>query len=179
MTSDFIERLRSAFDHRSMADIARQLGLPHATIRNYFQGRLPSPEVLIKIANQTNISLNWLLTGTGEMYAGYSNRMSFETILERKIEEIVERKLATAHTHDAVQDLGTVDEQPEFDVETALQKFNDPQLVMSAWFRHEGRKYPKDYSVIFFQGWDSYSEEERVEAISDAKKVLDRTLKKK
>ena len=179
MAANFIERLKLAFDHRSMADIARQVDLPHATIRNYFQGRLPSPEVLIKIANQTNISLNWLLAGTGEMYAGYSNRMDIGRFLENKIEEIVERKLAAANVRDTVQDLGTVDEQPEFNIENALTKFSDPQLVMNAWFRHEGRKYPKDYAVIFFQGWDSYSDDERIEAIRDAKKVLDRTLKKK
>lgn len=178
MATDFIERLKLAFDHRSMADIARQLDLPHATIRNYFQGRLPSPEVLIKIANETNISLNWLLVGTGEMYAGYSDRMDLGRLLERKIEEMIDRRLA-GQTRDTVQDLGTVDEQPEFDVEAALGKFNDPQLVMNAWFRHEGRRYPKDYAVIFFQGWDSYTDEERIEAVRDAKKVLDRTLKKK
>jgi transcriptional regulator with XRE-family HTH domain len=51
-----------------MADIARRIGsYRHATIRNYFQGRLPAPEVLIKIANETNVSLNWLLTGDGEI----------------------------------------------------------------------------------------------------------------
>jgi hypothetical protein len=111
------------------------------------------------------------------MYASYGHRMDLGFLLERKIEEIVEKKLAAGHVRDTVQDLGTVDEQPEFDVEAALGKFSDPQLVMNAWFRHEGRKYPKDYSVIFFQGWDSYTDEERVEAIRDAKKVLDRTLK--
>jgi hypothetical protein len=49
---------------------------------------------------------------------------------------------------------------------------------MNEWFKHEGRKYPKDYAVIFFQGWESYSEDERIEALRDAKKVLDRTLTK-
>ncbi|MBL8183167.1 MAG: hypothetical protein JNL64_16350, partial [Blastocatellia bacterium] len=51
MSDEFIERLKLAFGHGSMADIARRLELPHATIRNYFGGRLPAPDVLIKIAN--------------------------------------------------------------------------------------------------------------------------------
>jgi transcriptional regulator with XRE-family HTH domain len=177
MATEFTERLKLAFDFASMADIARKLGLPHATVRNYFQGRLPSPDVLIKIANQTNISLNWLLTGFGEMYAGPRRELDLGRFLEEKIEEIVERKLATRR-HDGVQDLGTVDEQPAFDVEAALIKLNDPQLVMNAWFQHEGRDYPKDYGIVFFRGWETYSDDEKLDAIRDAKKVLDRTLKK-
>jgi hypothetical protein len=61
----------------------------------------------------------------------------------------------------------------------AVQKLDDPQKVMNKWFRHEGRKYPQDYGVAFFAGWESYTEDEKVEAIRDAKKVLDRTLKRK
>ena len=65
MSEEFIQRLQRAFDYASMAEIARRIGVPHATVRNYFQGRLPAPDVLIKIANETNVSLNWLLTGKG------------------------------------------------------------------------------------------------------------------
>jgi len=67
-------------------------------------------------------------------------------------------------------DEGTVD---------AVETLDDPQKIMNKWFRHEGRKYPNDYGVVFFAGWESYSPEEKVEAIRDAKKVLDRTLKRK
>ena len=70
MTEKFQDRLKQVFDNASMAEIARRLELPHATVRNYFQGRMPAPEVLIKIANETNVSLNWLLTGKGELFAG-------------------------------------------------------------------------------------------------------------
>ena len=41
------------------------------------------------------------------------------------------------------------------------------------------REYPEDYGVVFFQGWSSYSKAEKIEAVRDAKKVLDRTLKAK
>src|SRR5690606_18488924 len=61
MALTFQERLSSAFGNASMAEIARRINAPHATVRNYFQGRMPAPEVLIKIANETNVSLNWLL----------------------------------------------------------------------------------------------------------------------
>ena len=59
MNTDFTERLKQAFDHATMAEIARRIDVPHATIRNYFQGRMPAPDVLIKIAGNTGVSLNW------------------------------------------------------------------------------------------------------------------------
>ena len=172
---NFSQRLSEAFGFATMAEIARRIGVPHATIRNYFQGRLPAPDVLIKIANETNVSLNWLLSGTGEMYLTGREPLNFDKILERKIEEVLERKLAPPSAE--VPNLGTIDEPPPFDVETAITQYNDPQRVVSEWFRYEGRRAPKDFGVIFFQGWESYSDSEKAEAVKDAKKVLDRALR--
>ena len=176
MNEEFQERLKKMFNFATMADIARIIEVPHATVRNYFSGRLPAPEVLMKIANATNISLNWLLLGQGEMYAAKRRSLDLNGLLEDKIDEILEKKLGPQSA--PIQDLGTVDSPPAFDVESAVRKTADPQKVMNDWFRYEGRKYPKDYSVIFFQGWESYSDEERIEALRDAKKVLDRALRK-
>ena len=101
--------------------------------------------------------------------------LDFDRFLERKIEEILERKLAPPSSE--VQNLGTIDEPPPFDIEAAIAKFNDPQRVVSEWFKYEGRRAPKDFGVIFFQGWESYSDAEKAEAVKDAKKVLDRALR--
>src|SRR6185369_7527133 len=176
MNEEFQERLKKMFNFATMADIARIIEVPHATVRNYFSGRLPAPEVLMKIANATNISLNWLLLGQGEMYAGKRRQLDINRLLEDKIDEILERKLG-AQTM-PVLNLGTIDSRPPFDVENAVRKYSDPQKVMNEWFKHEGRRVPKDYAVIFFQGWESFNEDERIEALRDAKKVLDRSLKK-
>ncbi|MBX3244833.1 MAG: helix-turn-helix domain-containing protein [Acidobacteria bacterium] len=178
MSDGFSTRLQMAFDQASMAEIARQIQVPHATVRNYFQGRMPAPEVLIKIANATNVSLNWLLTGAGEMYIPGARSIDLGQILEEKIGEIVDRKLARQQLGD-VQELGRIDEAPRFDVREAVETLGDPHRVMSEWFRHEGREYPQDYGIVFFQGWETYSPEEKVEAVRDAKKVLDRTLRNK
>lgn len=178
MSSEFTDRLSQAFDGASMADIARKIGVPHATIRNYFGGRLPSPEVLIKIAAETNVSLNWLLLGNGQMYMSGAEPIDLNKILDRRIEEILERKLAgIAET--PIQNLSVVDAKSAFDVEAAIVRLGDPHKVMSEWFGHEGRSYPQDFGLAFFQGWDSFTKQERTEAILDAKKVLDRTLKKR
>ena len=97
-------------------------------------------------------------------------------IIDRRIEEIVDRKLAARAGE--VQQLGDIDVAPAFDVAAAVHEHGDPHAVMSEWFQHEGREYPADFGVVFFQGWESYSPSEKVEAIRDAKKVLDRTLRK-
>lgn len=58
-----------AFRGDSLPKIAEKLGVNYHTLRNWAKGRsdIPSSE-LIKIAEMTTISLNWLLTGQGEMY---------------------------------------------------------------------------------------------------------------
>ena len=175
---EFQDRLARIFDYGTMAEIARRLDLPHATIRNYFGGRLPSPEVLIKIADATNVSLNWLLSGKGEMYAGKPKGLDIGIVLEERIAEIVDRKLAERFDPASLRVID--DEQaPSFDLEDAIERFRDPNRVMSEWFLFEGREYPQDFGVVFFQGWESFSAAERLDALRDAKKVLDRTLSKK
>ena len=58
-----------------------------------------------------------------------------------------------------------------------MLRLDDPQAVMGEWFRHESRDYPQDYGVIFFGGWETSSLQNKIEAVIDAKKVLDRSLK--
>lgn len=175
MSKEFTDRLKRAFGYGTMADIARQLGVPHATIRNYFQGRLPAPEVLIKIANETNVSLNWLLAGKGEMYVSGATA-DIGRLIDERIDELIARKLSQ-NTDAAVQELGGFDARKPFDIESAVRRYGDPERIMSEWFHHDGRDYPADFGIVFFQGWESYTPDERVEAVRDAKKVLDRTLR--
>lgn len=178
MNKDFTERLKRAFEFASMAEVARQIDVPHATVRNYFQGRMPAPEVLIKIANQTHVSLNWLLTGVEPMFLGEARPASFDRFLNERISEVVDQILAVRGIA-PVEDLGTIDEPPAFDIVNAVNRLADPHMVMSEWFRYEGREYPADFGVVFFKGWESFDPEEKIDAVRDAKKVLDRTLRRK
>ena len=53
-------------------------------------------------------------------------------------------------------------------------------FIAQVWFISSKRiKTHQNLGIMFFQGWESYTERERLEAIRDAKKVLDRTLKSK
>lgn len=93
VNSEYVERLNIAFDNERMSDVARLLDIPHATVRNYYQGRLPASEVLVKIANKTGISLNWLLTGKGDQYTGEVGHVSLGKFIEDKIGEMIDQKL--------------------------------------------------------------------------------------
>lgn len=175
MNREFIARLSSAFNNESMADVARRLKIPHATVRNYYQGRLPASEVLIKIANETGVSLNWLLMGTGDKYAGEAAPIGLGRFLEEKIGQMIDQKMAV-HNNYKYADPGVMDAGTDFDVEEAVRRLNDPQKVMNEWFRHENREYPQDYGVVFFRGWETFSARDKIEAVIDAKRVLDRSL---
>lgn len=65
----------------------------------------------------------------------------------------------------------------DFDITAAIRSLNEPHLIMNDWFQFEGRDYPQDFGVAFFKGWESFGFEEKVEALRDAKRVLDRSLK--
>ena len=94
MSAGFTERLKQAFDQATMAEVARRIDVPHATIRNYFQGRMPAPDVLIKIAENTGVSLNWLLTGKGPMYVAGERPVDLDRLIEERVVSIVQRLLA-------------------------------------------------------------------------------------
>jgi transcriptional regulator with XRE-family HTH domain len=171
---DYVDRLNKVFGNASMAEVARRLEVPHATVQNYYRkGRLPATEVLIKIAEVTNVSLNWLLTGKGDMYAIHRPPMGLGQFIEEKIGEMIEQRVAgiSGGARTPAASAG------EFDVAEAVLRLDDPSEVMRQWLQYEGREYPEDYGVVFFRGWESFSTEEKIEAIKDAKRVLDRSLR--
>jgi transcriptional regulator with XRE-family HTH domain len=171
MDKDFVARFRKTFDNATIATIARRLGIPHATVSNYYKsGRLPAPDVLIKIAAETGVSLNWLLLGTGDMYAGTRPPTPLGKFLEEKIGEMIDQRI------DQLSKPALKRARPTFDVEAAVATFDDPERVMSEWFAFEGRKYPSDFGVVFFRGWENLLPIDKVAAVRDAKRVLDRSL---
>jgi transcriptional regulator with XRE-family HTH domain len=66
---NFAHRLKLVFPGQSVAEIARKLGVPHPTVSNYFKhNRVPATEILTKIADETDVSLTWLLTDKGPQW---------------------------------------------------------------------------------------------------------------
>jgi len=90
----FSHRLMEACQAKTVADVARKLQVPHPTARNYVQeGRLPSAEILIRIADETNVSLDWLLLGIGAKQKTKSNWSAvdlFDTADRKIVQDIAD-----------------------------------------------------------------------------------------
>lgn len=89
MTNTFEDRLRESFTDSGLPEIAKMLGVNYHTLRNWAKERNDIPRAtLIKIADSTNISLNWLLTGRGEKYSNPQQRIGLEEMFEVRMREI-------------------------------------------------------------------------------------------
>ena len=66
--SVFVSRLVELFGTRKPAEIGRKLNIDYQTAKNYLGGRKPNAEVLEKIVEVTDVSLNWLLMGQGPKF---------------------------------------------------------------------------------------------------------------
>lgn len=170
----FSSRFRKLFEFATMSEVSKRLNVPHATVRNYYHGRLPAPDILIKIANETGVSLTWLLTGSGEMYLTAAGGRDLGRALEGLIVSIVDRRLAEIERDKKKPAKSTLG----FDLDVAVRRHNDPKVILNEWYEFEGEKPPKDFGVVFFRGWETFTTDEKVEAVRDARRVLDRSKKK-
>ncbi len=65
------KRIRAIRGGMTQTDFARVLGVKKQNyISRYEHGRIPSPGLLVKIAEQGKVSVDWLLTGRESRYAG-------------------------------------------------------------------------------------------------------------
>jgi transcriptional regulator with XRE-family HTH domain len=67
--SNMAARLRTTFPGMSAAQMAERLGISADEAAHYLNGVLPATEVLVKIAEETGVSLTWLLTNQGPQWA--------------------------------------------------------------------------------------------------------------
>ncbi|HFS7987239.1 TPA: helix-turn-helix domain-containing protein [Klebsiella pneumoniae] len=58
------DRIKTLFKGRSLRKVSLDWDLPYSTLNNYFsRSATPSVDVLVKISELENVSLNWLATG--------------------------------------------------------------------------------------------------------------------
>ena len=56
----------SGKDKRNQADFAALIGMPTSTLNGYLKsGKIPNPEYLIRISEESGFHITWLLTGKG------------------------------------------------------------------------------------------------------------------
>jgi len=58
-----IQRLMRAFD-LNQKQLATKLNITQPAVSKYLQGRIPPADVLLHIAHLTEVSMEWILTGT-------------------------------------------------------------------------------------------------------------------
>lgn len=88
--------------------------------------------------------------------------------LDQFVKQLVSEQLRT-QTETPVQELGTVD---EFDVRAAVERYDDPYLVMRDWYAHDKLNYMPD--VIDASGWEGLSVEEKVQQLTGLRRIQDR-----
>lgn len=171
--SEFGIRLKQAFEPLNNKEIAAKLGVVPSAVQNYLGGRMPDGSTLLRISQLTGCDIHWLLTGENSHDVNQQpvEPISLDSVFERRMREIVREELRASGS---VQDLGSVD---EFDLETAVERYDDPQAIMAEWFRHDGLQPPEDYGIVFFKGWKTFSKAEKADALRDARRVLNRSKK--
>lgn len=65
----FLDRLKELIaTSPSDAAFARECGIPNSTLASWLRGTAPAMKQLVLIAKAKGVSLDWLITGRGEMY---------------------------------------------------------------------------------------------------------------
>jgi hypothetical protein len=68
--TEFVERFIEVCGTSEPSKVQKLLDVSYQAAKNYLQGRLPDSYVLKTISERTPYSINWLLTGQGEKFAG-------------------------------------------------------------------------------------------------------------
>jgi hypothetical protein len=142
-------RILDTLGAKNAAEAARTLGLSKQSVYDWRKS-VPGLENLLKIAQSGNASLHWLLTGEGERYImpSVTGKFSFDDLLETRIREIVREEMHSAAV--PVQEIGLID---EFDIEAAIEKYDQPGLVLRDWYLHDHIDMPGIESTAF-SGWE-------------------------
>ena len=106
--SKFQKRFITACGTANARVISDYLDISYQAAKNYLNGRLPEPKVLIKIAEKTPYSVHWLLTGEGDRFVDHSKKSEAEllasvlseiadaSILRKMFEVISDERIAAA-----------------------------------------------------------------------------------
>ena len=60
------ERIRSVRGDKTQTEFAKEIGVKKQNyISRYERGRIPSPDLLVRIAEMGKVTVDWILTGKG------------------------------------------------------------------------------------------------------------------
>ena len=138
-------RLRLLVGHDSVLGFARRMGLRESLVRKYLLGSKPGADKLQVIAEKTGCSVDWLLFGTGEMYANPEmdpRRMEDEEPVELERPDWIYLPL---YDIAAGAGYGTFVDEPEEAVEEVIG-------FSQLWIRRMFSTSPEGLSLIHVRG---------------------------
>ncbi|WP_059369287.1 helix-turn-helix domain-containing protein [Treponema endosymbiont of Eucomonympha sp.] len=96
----FLTRLRQirTLTGKTQTDFAKSMGIPRTSLINYEKGvSSPSADFLLLLREKYKISIDWFITGNGEMFITETKKhplvLEVEKVVYDRIKEMVEKKL--------------------------------------------------------------------------------------
>ncbi|MDR2897488.1 MAG: helix-turn-helix domain-containing protein [Spirochaetaceae bacterium] len=97
MEQDYSSRIRKIRDSigLNIASFARSLGIPRSTIVGWEEGKAVAISVLPKLHEQFGVSMNWFLTGEGDMFVRDSDNteQTYPSPIVGAIEDLIEKTM--------------------------------------------------------------------------------------
>lgn len=163
VSDTFFDRLNSLIRERASGKwtvFAKRAGIPHSTFRAYLNAKIPTAEHLLRIRDTYSISIDWLLTGKGEM-----------TIREGS-DALREPRLGDAGTRDEARREFQVFEGLTYDprVEGISDRVSHPDLLMGIieavdlWLaKYQRYLSPEKKAEVIVWLYDHFMEKGRIE----------------
>lgn len=98
-------RIVQAFSAKDLKEVALIIDENYSSLHNWSTKRRDFPtNVLIKIANMANTSIDWILTGEDSRKIAGAANLSFDNIFDEKIREIVREEISEGSViHEKIQ----------------------------------------------------------------------------
>lgn len=165
-------RILNALEAKNAPDAARKLGISKQAVYEWRENA-PGLDNLFKIAETSNTSLHWLLTGQGDQFLTTENSVSIEDVIDSRIRKIFQEEMSQLTSLARVlpvQELGTVD---EFDIDAAVKKYDNAVPVLRDWYAHDNLPFPKGLEQLAFSGWGNLSHERKVREVKRVRKNIE------
>lgn len=116
-------RIVQAFGAKDLKEVAQILGENYSSLHNWASQRRDFPtNVLIKIAEMTNTTIDWILTGKNGDQAAVSSNRSSEAKIEGVIRSIIRDEIANGTAiHEKIQGI-ILAMQPNISEQNAFEK---------------------------------------------------------
>jgi hypothetical protein len=135
INEEFISRFIEICGTSQPTEIKGILEISYGAAKNYLQGKLPETIILLAIAEKTDFSIHWLLTGKGpKTVSSETNRNLFDIAeliaskeMEEKIREVCAEEISKyfeAKSDSLIAETEIVEIEDEYSTTTLILPFN-------------------------------------------------------